>query len=127
MRTWPGVDVTLGKNITPTVRFFVIRLASIISFTYAFRTIIEAPSREKTYNSHIYGKKGADQLCSNCTADQRFYFRYSNSAIFFLLNPQFQALGPSFKNCTHQFLSNLVGNTDIWFSPANVQTEDCSP
>ena len=25
--------------------------------------------------------KGADQLCSNCTADQHLYFRYTNSTI----------------------------------------------
>ena len=28
--------------------------------------------------------KGADQLCSNCTADQRLCFRYSDSAISLL-------------------------------------------
>ena len=26
-------------------------------------------------------KKGADQLCSNCTADQRLYFHYMDSTI----------------------------------------------
>ena len=35
--------------------------------------------------------KGADQLRSNCEADQRLCFRYSDSTIPFLLNPKFQA------------------------------------
>ena len=36
--------------------------------------------------------KGADQLRSNCEADQRLCFRYSNSTVpMFYLNPKFQA------------------------------------
>ena len=35
--------------------------------------------------------KGADQLCSNCTADQRLCFRYSDSTTLFFVNPNFQA------------------------------------
>ena len=32
--------------------------------------------------------KGEDQLCSNCTADQRLCFRYTASTITFLLKPE---------------------------------------
>ena len=37
--------------------------------------------------------KGSDQLRSNCEADQRLCFRYSDSTVQFLffLNPEFQA------------------------------------
>ena len=39
--------------------------------------------------------KGADQLRSNCEADQRLCFRYTDSTwivhVLFLLNPKFQA------------------------------------
>ena len=36
--------------------------------------------------------KGADQLCSNCEADQRLCFRYTDSTTSVLfLNPKFQA------------------------------------
>ena len=35
--------------------------------------------------------KGADQLYSNCKADQRLCFRYTNSTIPLLLKPKFQA------------------------------------
>ena len=35
--------------------------------------------------------KGADQLRGNLEADQRLCFRYSDSTIFFYLNPKFQA------------------------------------
>ena len=30
---------------------------------------------------NIYENKGADQLCSNCTADQPLCFRYTDSTI----------------------------------------------
>ena len=35
--------------------------------------------------------KGADQLPSNCEADQRLCFRYTDSTISLLLDPKFQA------------------------------------
>ena len=35
--------------------------------------------------------KGADQLRSNCEADQHICFRYTDSTISLLLNPKFQA------------------------------------
>ena len=40
----------------------------------------------------ICENKDADQLCSNCTADQRLCFRYMDSTIqsLFYLNPKFQ-------------------------------------
>ena len=34
--------------------------------------------------------KGADQLRSNCEADQRLCFRYTDSTISLLLDPKFQ-------------------------------------
>ena len=58
------------------------------------------------YMSHVMRKpdfglcenKDADQLCSNCTADQCLCFRYTDSTItllivqyLFFLNPNFQA------------------------------------
>ena len=48
--------------------------------------------------------KVADQLCSNCTADQRFCFR-----IAFVCD------------CTVRFVSDLVGNPNRWFSHAQAQ------
>ena len=32
--------------------------------------------------------KGANQLCSNCTADLRLYFRYTDSAVSLLLKSE---------------------------------------
>ena len=40
--------------------------------------------------------KGADQLCSNCTADQRLCFRYSDSTIPPLLIPKISSFYPAF-------------------------------
>ena len=38
--------------------------------------------------------KGADQLCSNCTADQRLCFRYSDSTIPLLLKSKISSSKP---------------------------------
>ena len=51
--------------------------------------------------------KGADQLCSNCTADQRFCFCYTDNTI-----PLLPKLLTIFCSCTGQFVSDLVGNPE---------------
>ena len=48
--------------------------------------------------------KGTDQLCSNCTADQRLYFRYTDSAIPLLLKSEI-----SLRLCFHSYAK-------CWFS-----------
>ena len=65
--------------------------------------------------------KGADQLCSNCTADQRLCFRYSDNTIPFLLKIQnFKRLA-LFNDCTGRFVSDLVGNPEDRFSRVAAQ------
>ena len=39
--------------------------------------------------------KGADQLCSNCTADQRLCFRYTNSIMSLLFLPKISGFYPA--------------------------------
>ena len=39
--------------------------------------------------------KGADQLCSNCEADQRLCFRFSDGTIPFLLTSKISSFWPS--------------------------------
>ena len=51
--------------------------------------------------------KGADQLRSNCEADQRLCFRYTDSTI----SPKFQASSPM-----SSFVSDLAGNPEDRFS-----------
>ena len=51
--------------------------------------------------------KGADQLCSNCTAGQCLCFLYTDNTIsLFFLNPKFPV----------RFVSDLVGNPEDRFS-----------
>ena len=38
--------------------------------------------------------KGADQLCSNCTADQRLCFHYTDSTISLLLKSEISSFKP---------------------------------
>ena len=57
--------------------------------------------------------KGADQLCSNCIADQCLCVCYTDST--FLLNPQFQA-SSLFCDCLSRFVSEMVKNPVDWFS-----------
>ena len=63
--------------------------------------------------------KGADQLCSNCTADQRLYFRYADSKIPLLRTDKISSL--CFCDCTDRFFSDLVGNTKDRFSRVAAQ------
>ena len=60
--------------------------------------------------------KGADQLRSNCEADQRFCFRYMDSTIPLLSNfiQNFKNLA-CFCECTGWFVSGLVGTPKCWF------------
>ena len=63
--------------------------------------------------------KGADQLRSNCEADQCLCFRYMDNNFFFLLSKfqNFQLLA-IFCDCTAWFVSDLVGSPNCWFSHA---------
>ena len=54
--------------------------------------------------------KCADQLCSNCIADQRICFRYTDREIPLLLISK-----ACFCNCTSKFVSDLVGNLEDRF------------
>ena len=62
--------------------------------------------------------KDADQLCSNCTADQRLCIRYSDSTI--PSSPQIQnfKLLTIFCDCAGRFVSDLVVYPNCWFSHA---------
>ena len=61
-------------------------------------------------------KKGADELCSNCTADQRLCFLYTDSKISSSSSIQNFKLLAIFCNCTDRFVSDLVGNPLDHFS-----------
>ena len=66
--------------------------------------------------------KHADQLCSNCTADQRLCFRYTDSAIHLLLMSKNFKL-PAFSVTTGQFVSVQVGTPEDRFSQVTAQIQ----
>ena len=70
----------------------------------------------------ICENKDADQLCSNCTADQRLCFRYSDSTIP-VLTSSIQMFKPLaiLCGCTARFVSYLVGNPVDRFSHNEAQ------
>ena len=59
--------------------------------------------------------KGADQLRSNCEADQRLCFCYSDSTIPLLLKFEIYKLLALFCACTGRFVSDLFGNHIVGF------------
>ena len=60
--------------------------------------------------------KGADQLCSNCEADQRLCFRYTDSTFPLLSKFKMSSLSLTiFCDCTAQFVSDPVGIQIIGF------------
>ena len=65
--------------------------------------------------------KGADQLRSNCEADQRLCFHYVDSTISLLLKTENFNLLDFFWNCTGRFVSDLVGNPEDRFSRVAAQ------
>ena len=65
--------------------------------------------------------KGADQLCSNCTADQHLCFRYTDSTIPLLPISEKFTLLAIFHSCTGRFLSDLVGTPEDRFSRVTAQ------
>ena len=78
--------------INNTHIFSFCRYVSDLSvFHLAFYTISKRlsqtenkPHHEKVKDFCLCEYKGADQLCSNCTADQRLCFRYIDSMVPFL-------------------------------------------
>ena len=67
----------------------------------------------------ICESKGADQLCSNCAADQHLYFSYIDSTMdpltLYSLIRHFKPL-TIFCGCTVWFVTDLVGNPEDRFS-----------
>ena len=60
--------------------------------------------------------KGADQLHSNCEADRRLCFCYTDSTITLLTYSQYFKPLAVFCDYTGRFVSDLVGNPEDWFS-----------
>ena len=60
--------------------------------------------------------KGADQLRSNCEADQRLCFRHMDSTIPLLKYEISFKLLAIFCGCTYRFVSDLVRNPEDRFS-----------
>ena len=67
--------------------------------------------------------KGADQLCSYCTADQHHCFCYTNSSVPLLLTLYIQSFKflAFFSDFTARFVLDLVGNPEERFSCIVVQ------
>ena len=61
---------------------------------------------------------GADQLRSNCEADQRLCFRYTDSTIPLLLKSKISCIWLAPVTVIGRFVSDLVGNPNGWFSHA---------
>ena len=59
--------------------------------------------------------KDADQLCSNCTADQCLCFRFPDSTIPVLLEAKRNKLLAFFCDCTGRFVPKLVGRPKTGF------------
>ena len=65
----------------------------------------------------ICENKYADQLHSNCAADQRLCFRYMDSTIPLLPKSENFKLLAIFRGCTSRFVSGQVRIQNVGFSP----------
>ena len=71
----------------------------------------------------VFENNDADQLCSNCTADQRRCFRHADSKIPPFTYIQSFKLLTLFCDCTAWFVSDLVGNPNCLSSHAQAQCQ----
>ena len=65
--------------------------------------------------------KDADQLRSNCEADQRLCFHYTERTISHLHKTEISSFLACFCDCTGWFVSDLVGNPEDRFSRVTAQ------
>ena len=70
-------------------------------------------------------KRAQNQLRSNCKADQRLRFRYTDSTIPLLPKFEISSVLSIFCRCTGWFLSDLVGNPDCLFCHARAHFVFC--
>ena len=77
-------------------------------------------------NFCLYENIGADQLRSNCEADQRLCFRYSDSTFPLLPKSKNFKLLSCFFDCTGLFVSDLVGNPEDQFSRVLAEIKLCA-
>ena len=73
-------------------------------------------------NFTICENKGADQLCSNCEADQRLCFRYTDGTISLLLKSEISSFWLA-SMTTGWFVSDLVRNPKDQFSRVATHTK----
>ena len=66
----------------------------------------------------ICENKDADQLCSNCTADQCLCFRHTDSKIPLILKSKVSSLSLYSVTVQPWLVSDLVGYPNCWFSCA---------
>ena len=78
----PGILNQLGAESLSSLK----KLASTVAGGEYLREYSALLLLFSSITIFAYAKtKAADQLCSNCTADQRFCFRYTHSTIRLLL------------------------------------------
>ena len=98
------------QKVVNMVRNFSNLVTAKKGFLMTHLTIFSHLSHRITKPTTCIGEnKGADQLCSNRTADQHLCFRYTDST-FPLLNSI-----TCFCDCKGQFVSDLFGNPNCYF------------
>ena len=99
---------TYGRQESRTIQFLV-PLVSLRSYVRCFQNHLSRHMGKPTI--FIGENKGADQLRSNCEADQRLCFRYTDSTI-----PLLSKSKTIFCDFTPQFVTDLVRTPNCWFS-----------
>ena len=104
------MHLALGWNYCPDIEKLINASALRNGVFYARRSHLCSIMRKPAFC--ICENKGANQLCSNCTADQRLYFRgYTDSIITLFSTPL-----AIFCACIARFVSDLFGKPLCWFS-----------
>ena len=92
-----GLTLIAAALVCVTLKFTLLKhrvrltTAAAILMTTAGEPKLYEPPHGETNNLHMRNND-ADQLRSNCEADQRLYFRYTDSTISLLLKSEISSL-----------------------------------
>ena len=109
----------MNQSIIIIVIFKQLKTIRIHYNTIIHCAVIFGPTFELHHEYKVYSlckNKDADQLCSNCTADQYLCFCYMASIITLLLKYKISIFLPFFPECTGWFVSDLIGKPEDRFS-----------
>ena len=84
----------MNSTRIPEQEYFTLEHQDCLQLGHDILLLQRLTRRVRKLDFCLCENKGADQLCSNCTADQRLCFRYTDSTILLLLKLEISVFKP---------------------------------